>query len=147
MTSYKPDDFVFARFINLKSHGCRFSPESLSQNLMSNKTQSAGNIHTPSWDNVPPRLSSLKQVAESQEGVWASLSECTQIHWRVGREGQGFSSNAVCTHSTPAFPHSPPFSLIPSIFPSQIKLWQRSRFQFNHFRPATTVTLLRIMSW
>lgn len=53
--------------------------------------------------------------------------------------GQGFSNNAVRTHSTPAFPHSPPslFPFTPSAFPFQIKLCQGSCFLFNHFHSTT----------
>lgn len=75
-------------------------------------------IYRVLWNNGPSTFSSLKRVAESWEGVWASVRVCAQIHWRVGGVGgtQGFSNNAVRTHSTlhPAPPPNSPPSLFSS---------------------------------
>lgn len=67
---------------------------------------------TPSWDNVPSRLSSLKQAAESWEGVWASVSVCAEIHRRVG----GFRAPAIMLFARTA--PLPFLTLLLRFFPS-----------------------------
>lgn len=84
---------------------------------MSNKTQSAGNIQREcTHSSVRSHAFKIKSPEASSRELRGSMGEFEYMcldSLEGGGGDQDFSNNAVRTHSTPAFPYSPP-----SFFPS-----------------------------